>query len=460
MKILKAYKFRLCPNKEQVSVLKQHGGNSRFIWNKLLEKANDVKKQTGKFVFSQSLFQKQIKQLKAENEFTKLGYSQPIQYNALKLNETFIKAFDPENVALRKQKIAKANAIEDPEKKAKALAKALAYAFPKFKKKSDCYDSLFYPQHFIVKRSRILFPKIGWIHYIRHRDIEGKILSLNITQDGSEQYYVSITCESEIADRIKKPLDQANIAGIDVGLEVFATLDNGEEIQNPRTLKKNLKKLRRANRKLSRQQLVETDKKTFNNKVIKESSKRRDKQLLTLQRIHRKIRNIRKDFIYKTVYHIINTYDGVIMEKLDIQDMLQKGSRALNRSITDASWSEFARILGYKSAWLGKYFLQLDQYFPSTQLCNNCGNISHLSLKDRVYICPCCGMRAGRDINAARNIKEEGLRILREIYSTLSTNKSGSTVAATGIYARGLTALAVRKKREKRRFQQSVMTVA
>ena len=444
MKIVKSYKFRLKPTKEQVAMLKQHGGNSRFTWNKLLEYSNNIKKDTNKFP-NHSQLQKQIIQIKSANDFIKISHSQPIQINALRLADTFARAFKPEVVAIRNQKIAKAYTIQDEEEKSKALAIAQNYGFPNFKKKSNSSDSLFYPQNFIIKKTRIFFPKLKWINYVKHRNIEGTPKFVTITKDGN-QFYVSVTSELEIEEIQKKPLDQANIAGSDVGLIDFAVLSDGTKIANPRTLKKYQKKLRRAQRKLAKQELKETGKKTFYGKEIKESSKRREKQLLIIQRIHRKIRNIRNDFLHKTAYHIINKYDGIILEKLDIQEMLQNGSKSMNRSILDASWFEFARILGYKSVWLGKYFLQLDQYFPSTQLCNSCGHRARLSLRDRVYICPHCGMRAGRDLNAARNIRDEGIRILKEILN--------NTVAATGIYARGLDTVVSGMKREKRRFQR------
>ena len=410
MKILKSYKFRLLPTQDQIPILKQHGGNSRFVWNKLLEYSNDIKKITDKFP-SQSQLQKHIIQLKSENDFIKTSHSQPIQVNALRLSKAYIKAFKPEILAERNKKIAQANTIQDEEKKNKALAKAFNFGKPKFKCKAQAHDSIFYPQKFIIKRSRINFPKLGWINYIKHREIEGKPKFVTITQDGN-QYYVSVTSEIEIKNKMKIGLDKANIIGIDVGLKNFALLSDGTIIKNPRTLRKNLKKLKRESNRLERKELKETGKKNQFGKEIKASSVNRDKQIEKVQKLHRKIKNIRKDFLHKTTHYIITKYDGVVLENLDIKEMQKNNSKAMNRSISDVSWFEFGRQLEYKSVWNSKHFVKVDRYFASTQLCSKCGSKAHLSLKDRIYLCPNCKSVLDRDYNAALNLRNEGIQIL------------------------------------------------
>jgi putative transposase len=256
-------------------------------------------------------------------------------------------------------------------------------------------------------------------------------------------------CELEIKEKAKPELDKANIAGIDVGLDVFAVLSDGAEIKNPRTLKRYLKKLRRENRRLARKELKDTGRKTLYGKEIKDSSKNRDKQIIKVQNVHRKIRNIRKDFLHQTSHHIITTYDGVITETLDILGMLKQNGRAMNRSISDVSWYEFIRQLEYKSICNSKYFCKIDQYFPSTQKCSRCGSLAHLELKDRVYTCPVCGLVMGRDFNSSINIKNEGMRIL---INTLATQR--------GINACGSDAVASGVKQEKRRFRHRISVVA
>ena len=443
MKIIKSYKFRMYPTQDQVAMLIQHGGNSRFVWNKLLEFSNITKEKTDKYP-TQSQLQKQIIQIKDQNNFIKLSHSQPIQINALRLYQTIQKSFKPEIIKERNIKIAKANIIKDEKIREQSLQKALNFALPKFKCKNKCSDSIFYPQNFIVKRSRIYFPKLKWINYIKHREIEGKPLFVTITKDGN-QFYVSISCEINIKEKPFIPIDQANIIGIDVGLKNFATFSDGTVIENPRTLKHNLKKIKRESRNLKRKILLETDKKTFNDKVIKISSNNRNKQILILQKVHRKVKNIRNNFLQVTTNHIITKYDGIILENLDIKDMLKKNGKAMNRSIFDVSWYRFGTILEYKSKWNSKHFTKIDQYFASTQICNNCKNQMKLSLKDRIYVCQNCGAVSDRDINASKNIRDEGINKLKQ-----------NTVATTGIQVCGQTAIAGWTKQKKREFQQAL----
>ena len=442
MKIIKSYKFRLYPTEEQAAMLLQHGGNSRFVWNKLLEFSNNIKKETNKYP-NQSQLQKQIIQIKALNPFLKLSHSQPIQINALRLSNTISKSFKPEIIKERNAKIAKANTIKDEKIRSQSLKNAFEFALPKFKSKNRNNDSIFYPQNFIIKKTRIYLPKLKWINYIKHREIEGKPLFTTITKDGN-QFYVSISCEVEIEEKPSIPLDQANIVGIDVGLKNFATLSDGTIIENPRTLKYNLRKIKRESKNLKRKQLKETEKRTFDNKIIKKSSNNRDKQIIKVQKIHRKIRNIRNNFLHNITHHIIAKYDGIILENLDIKGMLKKNSKAMNRSISDVSWYEFGRILEYKSKWNSKYFTKIDQYFASTQICNNCGNQMKLSLKDRIYSCQNCEAVSDRDINASKNIRDGGINKLKQ-----------DTVATTGIKVCGQTAIAGWTKQKKRKFQQS-----
>ena len=422
MKIIKTYKFRLKPSQEHISMLKQHGGNSRFVWNKLLEYSNNYYKNNNKFP-TQSQLQKYIICLKKEFEFIKISHSQPIQINALKLSRTIFKAFKKETINARNKKIAIAKVEKNEELRNKKIQKAMSFGFPKFKSKNKNNDNLFYPQGVKLGHSRIFFPKLGWINYIKHRNILGKQLFSTIVQDGND-YYVSITCELKQKDKKKVDINNANsVIGIDVGLKNFAVLSDNTVIENPRALKKNLKKLKKESKSLSNKEY---------NEETKVSSKNRIKQISKLQKIHRKVRNIRKDFLHKLSHHIITKYDVVILENLDIKEMQGKNGKVINRNISDVSWYEFGRMLEYKSVWNSKHFLKIDQYFPSTQLCNKCGNKMKISIEDRIYSCPNCKTVLDRDYNAALNIRNEGIRILKNIKDIKNTK---DTVATTGIKA-------------------------
>ncbi len=415
MKILKSYKFKLNPTKEQSAMLKQHGGNVRFVWNKLLDYSNKQHEITNKFP-TQSELQKYIIELKKNNEFIKLSHSQPIQFNAIKLTRAFTRAFKPEIVSMRNSKIVQAKLEKDEKLRKKKIARALNFGFPKFKSKNQNNDNLFYPQNVKFARARVQFPKLGWINCIKHREILGKQLFATIIQDGKD-YFVTVTCELKQKENKKTDLENANIIGIDVGIKTFATLSDGSVIENPKTLKKHLRKLKRESKKLS--------KKAYNKETHK-SSQNRIKQVAKVQKIHKKVRNIRKDFLHKTSYHIITKYDGVILENLDIKGMLRKNGSAMNRSISDVSWYEFGRMIEYKSEWNSKHFCKVDRFFPSTQLCNKCGNKMSLSLEDRTYSCPNCLTVCGRDDNASLNIRDEGIKILKNTLATREIKVCGS----------------------------------
>jgi putative transposase len=409
MKTIKTYKFRLNPDESTLSTLKQHGGNSRFIWNKLVNFSSLYNTENKKFP-SQIILQKEIIRIKNENEFLKLSHSQPLQINAQRLNTTNFKSISKETIEKRKQKIAKA-------KTAKQIAKALNFGKPKFKSKHNNSDSIFYPQNFKVKKSRIFVAKIGWISFIKHQPIEGKPLTVIINQDG-EQWFVSICCEIDIKLKEKVDLDKANIVGVDLGTKTFATLSDNTKIENPRTLKKHLKKLKREQRVLSKRKFTE---KEINGKTIKVSSNNRTKQRIKVQKIHRKVRNIRTDFLHNTTHHLITKYDGFALETLDIKKLMEEGSKKMNRNISDVSWYDFCRLLEYKSIWNAKHFVKVDQYFPSTKKCSQCGNLMSMELKDRTYNCNKCGNCMDRDYNASLNILNEGLRILKG--NTLATKE-------------------------------------
>ena len=249
MIIRKSYQFRLYPTIDQLAILKQHGGSSRFVWNQLLNFSNNYKEKHNRYP-SKIILQKQIIELKKNYEFVKLCHSQPLQINALRLSETFKKAFSKRVVKERMKKIAIAEKELDPIKKEKKLEKANNLGFPRFKNKHRHNDSLFYPQNYTIEKDYIVFGKIGSIRFIKHREIEGQPKFATIVQDG-DRYYVSITSELNIEDKPKIDLKNANIIGIDLGLKEFATFSDGTVIENPRFLKKHLKRLAKENNNLS-----------------------------------------------------------------------------------------------------------------------------------------------------------------------------------------------------------------
>lgn len=196
---------------------------------------------------------------------------------------------------------------------------------------------------------------------------------------------------------IEKYDDNKNIIGIDLGIKDFAICSNGETIANPKYLSKLEKKLKREQRKLSKK---------------KKGSKNRNKQRVKLNIVHEKIANQRNDFLHKTSTKLIRENQIICFEDLNVKDMVK--NHKLAKAISDVSWSEFVRQNNYKALWHDRIIQKIDSFFPSSQLCSVCGykNIGVKDLSIREWKCPECNTIHNRDINAAINIKNEGMRLL------------------------------------------------
>ena len=376
MLIYKGFKYRLYPTPEQESQLLQQAGNTRFLWNKLLESNIKTYEETKKFQFSHEMIVS-IPKLKEEFEFLKLSFSQSLQQVGRQLDK----------------------ALKDTFKKTKG--------FPKFKKRKN-RDSFTVPQKFALNKNSVKLPKIGKVKWIRHRKWEGSPKFLTVSRDG-KQWYCSITCEVKLPDKQLSDIEtcKENIVGIDVGLKEFATLSDNTVIPNPRHLNKHLNKLKREQRWLSRKT------KGSNNRV---------KQIEKVQVVHRKVRNTRKDFLHKITSNMIAKYSGVVLEDLNIRGMMKNSKLA--RHISDVGWYEFSRQLEYKSLWNAKHYIKIDRWYASSKICNECGSKKvDLKLNDRIYVCEDCGNIVDRDFNASKNILAEGLNVL---YSTVGHTGSNA----------------------------------
>ena len=376
MLIYKGFKYRLYPTPEQESQLLQQAGNTRFLWNKLLESNIKTYEETKKFQFSHEMIVS-IPKLKEEFEFLKLSFSQSLQQVGRQLDK----------------------ALKDTFKKTKG--------FPKFKKRKN-RDSFTVPQKFALNKNSVKLPKIGKVKWIRHRKWEGSPKFLTVSRDG-KQWYCSITCEVKLPDKQLSDIEtcKENIVGIDVGLKEFATLSDNTVIPNPRHLNKHLNKLKREQRWLSRKT------KGSNNRI---------KQIEKVQVVHRKVRNTRKDFLHKITSNMIAKYSGVVLEDLNIRGMMKNSKLA--RHISDVGWYEFSRQLEYKSLWNAKHYIKIDRWYASSKICNECGSKKvDLKLNDRIYVCEDCGNIVDRDFNASKNILAEGLNVL---YSTVGHTGSNA----------------------------------
>jgi putative transposase len=201
----------------------------------------------------------------------------------------------------------------------------------------------------------------------------------------ADRWFVSLAVEKEIAN--PKPI-RGEAIGIDVGLTSFATLSNGNKILAPKPLAKNLKRLRKTSKNHSR-------------KVL--GSNNRKKSALKLSRIHRKVRNNRKDFLHKETTKLAKTKSVIVMEDLNVKEMLS--NKRLSRQISDVGWSEFRRMLEYKTKWYGSKLIFAPRFYPSSKTCSECGTlIKELSLEIRQWQCEECQSIHDRDVNAAKNL--------------------------------------------------------
>lgn len=381
MIINKAYKYRIYPTKEQIIFLNKTFGSCRFIYNKMLEyRIKDYQENKNKENYK--LKKITVTEIKNIHPF---------------LNDVSCYALWYESKFLDK---AYANFFRNPQQN----------GFPKFKSKYDTPS--FSDKGLALKFSKdnrfVTIPKLrkSPIKIIMHRPLEGRPVAFTISRTPSQEYYMSIQCEVEVIDYVL-PTTNKNI-GIDLGLTDFAILSDGTKIPNPRFLLKSAKKLAKEQRKLSKKS--EDAKK--NGKKL-EDSKNYQKQKLKVAKIHAKVSRQRQYFIDVLTKQLVEKYDVLALETLKIREMMQ--NKELSRSIADVSWYDFVAKLKYKADWNGRIVVQIDQFFPSSQLCSHCGhNDGKKSLDIREWICSSCGTHHDRDINASINILNEGLRLVNE----------------------------------------------
>ncbi len=373
-------KVRLYPNSQQKIALAKAFGCTRWLWNNSLNETNRLFKETGKGL-SAATMKARIVELKKEYPWLTEVYSQVLQSAVLNLSQAFVNFF---------------------QKRTK---------YPRFKSKHG-NQSIQYPQHVKLLNKRISLPKVGEVKTDFHRMHEGKLKTVTVSLNPSGEYYASLLFEMEGDE--PKPNPEGKAIGIDLGINHFAVTSDGSKFDNPRHLRKYEHNLKRKQGKLSRKQ---------------KGSNSRKKAKKLVAKVHQHIANVRKDFLHKLSRRLVNENQVIAVESLNVKGMVRNHNLA--KAISDCGWSTFVGMLKYKCEWEGKVLMQVDRFFPSSKTCHEClYQIGEMPLDVRAWACPSCGTHHDRDINAAKNIVAEALKLLAS--GTGATASGGSVRPAPG----------------------------
>jgi len=262
--------------------------------------------------------------------------------------------------------------------------------YPKFKKRKNGGSAKFTNWGFRLKDDSFYVAKIKTpIRVAWSRELPSEPSSCTISQNPSGQWFVSFTCETEVA-----PYAKTNKRiGIDLGVETFATFSDGTKVSQPKSIRKLRRKLAKAQWSHSRKKI---------------GSKNREKARIKVARTHQRIANIRNDFLHKLSSSIVRENQTIAIEDLAVSKMVK--NRRLARCISEQGWCKFRTMLEYKAEWYGRQIIVVDKYLPSSQTCNACGKTNKVSLDKRKFTCE-CSVTYDRDINAAKNILAAGMAV-------------------------------------------------
>jgi len=354
--MIKTYKYRLYPTSQQIIILNKILGMCCWLYNSALQQRIEIYQKYKKGI-NCTYQQNELPNCKKEiPEFNNI-YSQVLQNVLKRLDNTYQSFF--KRLQLKDMKV----------------------GFPRFKSKNR-YDSFTYTQTgFKIINRKLRLSKIGDIKLKINREIKGIIKTCTIKKD-IDRWYVCFSVEIgfNILPKTGKSI------GIDVGITNFAVLSDGNIIENPKFLKKSEKQLKRKQRRLSSK---------------KKGSNNRKKQRLLVAKQHRKIREQRNDFHHKESRKLVNNYDTIIFEDLQIKNMMK--NHKLAKAISDVAWNQFINFTKYKAEEAGRKVILVNPKNTSI-ICSRCGEKVHKTLKDRMHCCSFCGLEINRDLNAAINI--------------------------------------------------------
>jgi putative transposase len=362
------YRYRIYPTTQQKRLMSQLFGCCRVVWNDALAYCLQQYKK-GEKKPSYNELSKMLTKTKKTEEKEWLGEvsSVPLQQSLKDLDQAYSNFFNS----------------------CKGKRKGKKVKSPRFKKRKSKQSVRFTDNGFQLRENRkIYLAKIGEIEVIWSRELPAVPSSVTIIKDSTDRYFVSFVVEFTP----QQLPENGQSVGIDLGITDFATLSNGEKVKSPQPLKKQLKRLRKLQRNLSRKQ---------------KGSKRREVARKKLAKLHAKISATRNDFLHKLSTKIIRENQTIVLEDLNVSDMMK--NRKLSRAISDLGWRSFRTMLEAKSVMYGRDFRVIDRWTPTSQICSHCGfRGGKKELNIREWICLNCGTSHDRDVNAAINIKVAG----------------------------------------------------
>ena len=376
MKLIKrTYRFRLYPSDSQKDLIEKTLGCSRQVYNEFLSICKKEYEKDHNYKINKYELIKLLPEYKNKYPYLKEVDSIALQQSVIHLFEAFRNFF-----------------LHNSD-------------FPVFKKKKNDYGYITMNINNSIRiiGNEIQIPKIGRVKFVYHRHLpESFVYSMVSVSRIGKYYYVSLLGEEEYEEyqeHSRDSLDLTNSIGLDFSLANLFVSDYKTKSNMPKYYEKSLTKLIKEQRKLSH--------------MVKGSNNYK-KQLLRITNLHERITNQRKDYLHKTSRYLANKYDYVFVEDLDLKEMSErKEELKLGIFVSDLAFGTFLNQLKYKLEWLNKKLVKVDKYFPSSQLCSECGyQKTDLLLKTKSWICPNCGVKHNRDHNAAINIKKEGMRMI------------------------------------------------
>lgn len=357
-------RFRLYPDARQEELIHNNFNCCRYVYNYFLAERQKVYNESGR---TMSFFDccKALTELKNEQPWLKVADSQALIASLKDLDQAF-------NNFFRNPKL---------------------YRYPQFHKKKSYRQSYRARKNIVLSKNHIRLPKIGEVRCAVSKQVDGRILSATVSQSPSGKYFVSVVW-TDVELELLPPT--GNSIGINLGVKNLLALSDGNTIESKQFYCKKEKQLAKLMRKLSRKT---------------KDGKNYHKLRIRIARLSEQIANQRSDTVQKLTTELIRKYDVICIKKIESSKLMRM--KQFSKLLADASWSEIQRELRYKAGWYGKKVIFVDQYYPSSQFCSECGAKSTrpITRKKAEWICPTCGVTHNREINSAKNILKEGLRI-------------------------------------------------